>query len=310
MVAHPVVSFAVRRRAAGILWVAQLCAAIKERSMPDSLSSLLLPQRAAIAARAIRRVQATVPSYAALPLAELERRAYGMLDPLLADLDLEQPHNYVAHCYRVGQARVQQGLALDDVYAALDAINAELVAELRTQLSADLPRLVDVLERHHQLAIRGVQAISRGFEDDRSAVISSQRESLEQLSTPILPMYEGVLVVPLIGTINLGRAQSILEAVLDGIGTLQADIVILDITGVPIVDTQVARYILQTTQAAQLLGAQVILTGIGPTIAQTMVQLGLDFQSLITRANLQAGLETALTARGVLIQHRDAGRLG
>lgn len=121
-------------------------------------------------------------------------------------------------------------------------------------------------------------------------VITSQRSVIRELSTPIVPISEGTLVLPLIGAIDTTRAQQITESLLAAIGEQRADTVIVDITGIPVVDTQVAHYLLQATQAARLLGAQVILVGITPEVAQTIVQLGIDLSSIVTCSTLREGL--------------------
>lgn len=129
-------------------------------------------------------------------------------------------------------------------------------------------------------------------------IIAAQQSALRELSTPLIPILEGVVVMPLIGAIDSARAQQIMETLLVGIGEKRASIAILDITGVRVVDTQVANALIRTAQAAQLLGARVILTGITPEVAQTLVQLGIDLSSVMTRSTLQSGIAYALARRG------------
>jgi anti-anti-sigma factor len=127
-------------------------------------------------------------------------------------------------------------------------------------------------------------------------IIDAQRDTLRELSTPLIPITDEVMIMPLIGTIDSGRAQMVMEALLEGVARHQARLVILDITGVAVVDTQVAQAFIQAAQAVRLLGAQVMLTGIQPQIAQTLVTLGVDLSDIITRGSLQAGIASALTA--------------
>ena len=129
-------------------------------------------------------------------------------------------------------------------------------------------------------------------------LIAAQQSALRELSTPLIPILDGVVAMPLIGAIDSARAQQIMETLLEGIGEKRASIAILDITGVRVVDTQVANALIRTAQAAQLLGARVILTGITPEVAQTLVQLGVDLSSVTTRSTLQSGIAYALTQRG------------
>ena len=129
-------------------------------------------------------------------------------------------------------------------------------------------------------------------------IIAAQQVALRELSTPLIPIMDGVVAMPLIGAIDSARAQQIMETLLEGIGEQHASIAILDITGVRVVDTQVANALIRTAQAAQLLGARVILTGITPQVAQTLVQLGVDLRSVTTRSTLQSGIAYALARRG------------
>jgi rsbT co-antagonist protein RsbR len=145
------------------------------------------------------------------------------------------------------------------------------------------------------------------------AMVERERQAIEmqamihELSTPIVPVYAGILIVPLVGTIDARRSDKITDRLLDNISRQHATVVIMDITGVPLVDTNVAQHLLQTAQAANLLGAKVLLVGINPEIAQTMVQLGVNMGKLVTLSNLEEGLAYALKQRGLgilpLYQH-------
>jgi anti-anti-sigma factor len=132
-------------------------------------------------------------------------------------------------------------------------------------------------------------------------IIDAQQTAIRELSTPLLPISKHVVVMPLVGTIDSQRAQQVMEALLEGISAYHATTVIVDITGVRVVDTQVAQALLQSAQAARLLGAKVFLTGIQPQIAQTLVQLGADLSGIVTHSTLQAGIAQ------VLLKHRARG---
>lgn len=125
-------------------------------------------------------------------------------------------------------------------------------------------------------------------------VIQAQQATLRELSTPLVPIAEGVVAMPLIGTIDDARAQQIMETLLEGIGAHQAETAILDITGVRVVDTQVASALLRTAKAVQLLGAQVVLTGISAEVAQALVHLETEMRGVVTRSNFQSGIAYAL----------------
>lgn len=126
-------------------------------------------------------------------------------------------------------------------------------------------------------------------------LIEAQRLALRELSTPLIPIADNVVIMPLVGSIDTQRAQQVLESLLDGVAAHHAETVILDITGVQVVDTQVANAFIRAAQAVKLLGAHIIMTGIKPQIAQTLVQLGVDLRGITTRGTLQAGIAAALT---------------
>jgi rsbT co-antagonist protein RsbR len=126
-------------------------------------------------------------------------------------------------------------------------------------------------------------------------IIRVQQAALQELSTPLIPISDDVMVMPLIGAMDSRRAQQVVETLLEGIGSCRAGVAILDITGVPVVDTQVADTLLRAAQAVKLLGARVILTGIRPEVAQTLVGLGADLSAITTYASLQRGIASTTT---------------
>jgi len=126
-------------------------------------------------------------------------------------------------------------------------------------------------------------------------------EMIREISTPVIPIHDEILVLPLVGTIDSQRSSRIMETLLMGMQQHRAEVVIIDITGVPLVDTGVANHLIQAAQAASLLGGQCILVGVSPEVAQTMVQLGVDLNTLVTLSNLQAGITYALARRGRII---------
>ena len=135
---------------------------------------------------------------------------------------------------------------------------------------------------------------------EQQAVIREQSLMLAELSTPLIPISDGVLVMPLIGAISDRRAQQVMETLLEGIVQYQAETVLLDITGVKTVDTSVANALIQVARAVNLIGSHLVLTGIQPRIAQTLVQLGASLGDIVTYNTLQAGIASILAKQGVL----------
>jgi anti-anti-sigma factor len=180
---------------------------------------------------------------------------------------------------------------------------------LQTYLSAKFPLYDDRGE------IIGIGGISTDISDikraeaDRAAlqdrVIEAQRAALRELSTPLIPIADDVVVMPLIGTIDSQRAQQLMEVLLEGVSAHRAATVIIDVTGVSVVDTHVAGAIVRASRAVRLLGAEVVLTGIRPEVARTLAGMGADLGGIITRGTLQSGIGYAMSrARGGFQQGR------
>ncbi|GGM38446.1 STAS domain-containing protein [Dactylosporangium sucinum] len=140
----------------------------------------------------------------------------------------------------------------------------------------------------------------------REAIIADQTEQLLELSTPVVKLWDGVVAVPLVGTLDSARAQVVMEKLLQTLVDTGSGFAIVDITGVSAVDTQVAQHILKTVVAARLMGAECIISGIRPQIAQTVVALGIEFGDIVTKSSLADALQHALRASGVDLVKRKA----
>ncbi|MBT3766855.1 MAG: PAS domain S-box protein [Rhodospirillaceae bacterium] len=134
---------------------------------------------------------------------------------------------------------------------------------------------------------------------EAEALIEAQQRSLLELSTPAIQLMSGIVLMPLIGAIDGDRATEMITRLLETIAECQANVAILDVTGVPVIDTDVARHLLKAVAAAKMLGSDVILTGMKPTGAQTLVQLGVDLSQVTTKGSLRSGVEEALRLQGV-----------
>jgi rsbT co-antagonist protein RsbR len=131
--------------------------------------------------------------------------------------------------------------------------------------------------------------------------VEAQRETIAALSSPVIQVWKGILTIPLIGVIDASRAAKITQDLLDAIVRHRAECVILDVTGVALMDSEVSTYLLATTRACRLLGCEAALVGIGPASAQTIVELGVDLSGIVTRANLEAGIAWAFERRGLSV---------
>jgi rsbT co-antagonist protein RsbR len=181
------------------------------------------------------------------------------------------------------------------------ALKGPLFAQLQRDF-AEQPSLIaeQVLQMSELLDGLGLHTI-RTYQKSREAVIKRQQEELLELSTPVVKLWDGVLALPMIGTLDSQRTQVVMESLLQRIVDTGAEIAIIDITGVPTVDTLVAQHLLKTVTAIRLMGADCIISGVRPQIAQTIVHLGLDLQGVVTKANLADALALALRRLGVTI---------
>lgn len=136
----------------------------------------------------------------------------------------------------------------------------------------------------------------------QSEIIRAQAAAIAELSTPLIPISERILVMPLVGAVDQRRAQQVVETLLRGLTSSSAEVVIIDITGVAVVDTQVAHAFVEAAQAVRLLGARLMLTGIRPEVAQTLIGLGMDLREIVTHSNLQSGIAAVLAHYGVSLR--------
>lgn len=157
----------------------------------------------------------------------------------------------------------------------------------------NVDKLYKVLGVYEPVANRILSIVALAFVEEREMKITEQQQAMLTLSTPVLQIRDQILVLPLIGTIDSARAAQIVEQLLNSIVVTQASVVIIDITGVPIIDTAVANHLIKTIQAAKMLGADTIITGISPANAQTLVTLGVDLSMMTTRGSLRSGVKLA-----------------
>ncbi|MEV8123699.1 STAS domain-containing protein [Streptomyces sp. NPDC085944] len=202
---------------------------------------------------------------------------------------------------RMGAARSRAGLSTAQVSSELAALRAPvenlLVADLPEDASAEHVRAcvttLSVLMGTLRVVVMQT-ALSEG-----QALIDRQRLQLLEVATPVIKLWDGIVAVPLIGTLDSARSQVVMETLLESVVEQQARYAILDITGVPTVDSLVAQHLMKTVAAARLMGAECIVSGIRPAIAQTMVHLGLDLGTVVTRASLADALGYVLHQLGV-----------
>jgi rsbT co-antagonist protein RsbR len=201
----------------------------------------------------------------------------------------------------LSRERVLQGFSSDQTATFVFSLKKPLFDRLRSELSKDPEALADEIWTTTELLDKMGLLTVRSFQKSREEVINRQQEELLELSTPVIKLWEGVLAVPMIGTLDSARTQLVMESLLQRIVEYGAEIAIIDITGVPTVDTLVAQHLLKTVTAIRLMGADCIISGVRPQIAQTIVHLGVDLQGVMTKANLADALSLAFKRSGFTV---------
>jgi rsbT co-antagonist protein RsbR len=202
---------------------------------------------------------------------------------------------------RTSRSRAKQGFTPTETATVVMSLKRPLLESLQRHLAGDSEKCgqatwwtTDLLDR---LALYTMETYQKGREE----VIIRQQQELSELSTPVVRLWDGILALPLIGTLDSARTQIVMESLLQAIVDTGSAIAIIDITGVPLVDTLVAQHLLKTVAAARLMGADCIISGIRPQIAQTIVHLGVELNDVITKATLADAFSIALSRTGMTI---------
>jgi rsbT co-antagonist protein RsbR len=201
----------------------------------------------------------------------------------------------------ISKSRALQGFSPSETALFIFSLKKPLFVLIQAELSGD-PQLIatDILASSTLLDDLGLYT-AEVYQKAREEVIARQNQDLLELSTPVVKLWDGVLALPLIGTLDSARTQVVMESLLQKIVETSADIAIIDITGVPTVDTLVAQHLLKTVTAARLMGAECIISGIRPQIAQTIVHLGVNLGDVITKASLADAFKIAISKAGLVV---------
>jgi rsbT co-antagonist protein RsbR len=218
--------------------------------------------------------------------AKFEAPAWSALRDVLAD---------------VSSSDAAQGRSAGQTSGFILALKRPIFLALQQRLGSDAAALMSSILWVSQLVDAMAQFTAAAYQTSREEMIQRQQRELLELSTPVVKLWEGVLAVPMIGTLDSGRSQLVMEALLQRIVETGSELAIIDITGVPTVDTLVAQHLIKTVAAIRLMGADCIISGIRPQIAQTIVHLGIDLQGVTTKASLADALATALKRSGYVV---------
>ena len=226
--------------------------------------------------------------------------------------DIDSPDGAPLREFLQGLSRslASRGASSSQTATFVFSLKKPIFARLREVHGQDAQKLADGTWSATQMIDRIGMYTVAAFQESREAIIQRQQEEMLELSTPVVKLWEGVLALPMIGTLDSSRTQIVMESLLQRIVETGSETAIIDITGVPTVDTLVAQHLLKTVTAIRLMGADAIISGIRPQIAQTIVHLGIDLQGITTKATLADALLLAMKRSGYVVSRAAAASGG
>jgi rsbT co-antagonist protein RsbR len=238
--------------------------------------------------------------------AELEEQCRTLLTAVVAGVRTSGPSDISAAGWNsardllqeISSSRARQGFSPADVAMYVLSLKRPLFAAIRRELSGSQDKLFDIVWTATEMLDRLALVTIEAFMATREELISRQQQELLELSTPVVKLWEGILALPIIGTLDSARTQVVMESLLQTVVATNSKFAIIDITGVPTVDTLVAQHLLKTITAARLMGAECIISGVRPQIAQTIVHLGINLEDVVTKAKLSDAFALALRRSG------------
>ncbi|HEY2844409.1 MAG TPA: STAS domain-containing protein [Bryobacteraceae bacterium] len=279
--------------------MASLCTYLPEilkTSEKDLLSSWLILQKAAV-----RKMSAADEK----TLATHSREFLNSLQEVAQSGDLSDIQSTKWSAVRdflasMAASRAKAGYTPTETATFVFSLKELLFSKIRSQVGDPAAQAAEMWAASTMLDTLGLFVIET-YQKTREEVISRQQKELLELSTPVVRLWDNVLALPLIGTLDSSRTQVVMQNLLEAIVSTRSDIAIIDITGVPTVDTLVAQHLLKTVAAARLMGADCIISGIRPQIAQTIIHLGVDLSEVTTKATMADAFQLALKRTGAVI---------
>jgi rsbT co-antagonist protein RsbR len=272
----------------------------------DVLSELvahLRRNRAQLREEWIRRISA-FRLLTSMTKEEIFAEATSVFDNYVEVLETGSVEALQAYARDLSERIIPRGVDTPEVLGIVLLLRDVLARSLFEKYQGDFALLNGVLDAYEPAANRIATTVAVGFVQERERVIRQQQEAIRELSTPVLQVRERLLILPIIGAVDSERARQLTEQLLRGVRSNRAKVVVMDITGVPAVDATVANHLVQTVEASRLLGATVIVTGLSPEIAQTLVTIGVDLTKMNTVGDLQGGIEEAERLLGYTVLGR------
>src|SRR5437899_848158 len=225
--------------------------------------------------------------------AEIFAEATSVYDNYVAALETGTFEALQTYSRNLSERIIPRGVETHEVIGIVLLLRDVLARSLFAKYQSDFQLLNRILDAYEPAANRIANTVAVGFVQERERIIRQQQEAIRELSTPVLQVRERLLILPIIGVIDSQRARQLTEQLLRGIRNNRAKVVVVDITGVPTIDSTVANHLVQTVEASRLMGASVIITGLSSEIAQTLVTIGVDLSKVNAVGDLQGGIEEA-----------------
>ena len=230
---------------------------------------------------------------AGLTQEEIETESMTIYDTCVICLETNRYEGAQAYANRMAERGVLRGMTTEQIIGGLLTLRDVYGRSLFERYQQDMERLSAALDIYEPVANKILSIVALAFIEEREKIVRQQQEAIRELSTPVLQVRDRLLILPIIGVIDSLRARQLTEQLLRAIRGNRAKVVVMDITGVPTVDSKVANHLVQTVDASRLMGATVVITGVSPEIAQTLVTLGVDLSKMNTVGDLQGGIEAA-----------------
>jgi rsbT co-antagonist protein RsbR len=272
----------------------------------NELAEIITKNEAKIRAEWIENMSKAVQRTDLMSKIELDEQCGALLNAIVSGVKTSGPTEIASAGWNqardllqeISVSRARQGFSPVDVATFVLSLKQPLFGSIRSSLSGNQDKMFDTVWSATELLDRLALVTSEAYMAAKEELISRQQQELMELSTPVVKLWDGILALPIIGTLDSARTQVVMESLLQTVVATNSRYAIIDITGVPTVDTLVAQHLLKTITAARLMGAECIISGVRPQIAQTIVHLGINLEDVITKANLADAFALALKRSG------------
>ena len=272
----------------------------------NELAEIITKNEGKIRAEWIENMSKTAQRPDLMSKVEFDEQCGALLDAIVTGVKTSGPKEITSAGWNqardllqeISVSRARQGFSPVDVATFVLSLKQPLFASIRSSLSSNQDKMFETVWSATELLDRLALVTSEAYMTAKEEMISRQQQELMELSTPVVKLWDGILALPIIGTLDSARTQVVMENLLQAVVATNSRYAIIDITGVPTVDTLVAQHLLKTITAARLMGAECIISGVRPQIAQTIVHLGIDLEDVITKAKLADAFALALQRSG------------